>query len=288
MRNELEQRHGVSVTILLVTYNHARFIERAMRSLLGQVAPWPVELVVADDGSSDGTLDLIRKFDGSDPRFRFKYLDGSSNVGITKNYQRGFANCSGTYVAILEGDDYWTSPGKLQRQVEFLENHWECDLCSVNYFVYDEERSDFRPRATPGPSYRQLSARELIADNQVGNFSTCMYRGEALAALPPSIFEVPFYDWIVNICVARTSLIGFIEEPMSVYRQHSHGLWSGLSPVAKLKAMRASLPKYNALTNRVFEAEFKALARRLRNATAEARFKRARIWLTGFELRPMR
>jgi glycosyltransferase involved in cell wall biosynthesis len=278
----------VIVTILLVTYNHARFIGRAMRSLLGQLAPGPVELVVADDGSSDGTLDLIREFDGSDPRFRFKYLDSSSNVGITKNYQRGLANCSGTYVAILEGDDYWTSPGKLQRQVEFLENHWECDLCSVNYFVYDEERSDFRPRVTPGMSYRQLSARELIADNLVGNFSTCMYRREALAALPPSIFEVPFYDWIVNICVARTSLIGFIEEPMSVYRRHSSGLWSGLSPVAKLKAVRAALPKYNALTNRVFEAEFKALARRLRIAIAEARLKRAKSWVTGFELRPMR
>jgi hypothetical protein len=83
-------------------------------------------------------------------------------------------------------------------------------------------------------------------------------------------------------------LIGFIEEPMSVYRRHSSGLWSGLSPVAKLKAVRAALPKYNALTNRVFEAEFKALARRLRIAIAEARLKRAKSWVTGFELRPMR
>ncbi|MFU8787387.1 MAG: glycosyltransferase [Methylobacter sp.] len=252
------------ISVLLVTYNHENYIRQALDALFGQATKEPIELIVADDGSSDNTVSLIKEYENKkDHQFHFKYLDNKINLGITKNYQRGFAACSGDYVAVLEGDDYWISPFKLQRQIEFLDAHWECGLCSANYFVFEETRFHFYPRTAPGTGYRLLSARDLIADNLVGNFSTCMYRKSALSALPKELFEICSYDWIVNICVARSSLIGFIEETMSVYRLHANGVWTQTAPTEKLKAQLALIPVYDTLTDHVYHAEFELLSNRL-------------------------
>jgi len=256
------------LSVLLVTYNQERYIGQALRSLFGQIIDGPVEVIVADDASSDRTLDIIADHEGRDPRFRFTYLDHSANLGITRNYERGFAACTGEYVAVLEGDDYWVSPRKLQRQYDFLEAHWECDLCAVNYFIYEEERAEFTPRITPGDGHRFLGARNQIAENLASNFSTCMYRREALEALPAGLFDATSYDWIVNICIARTSLIGFLEEPMSVYRLHAGGVWTRTSYPDQLRAQLDAIPAYDALTDHVYHSEFGTLANRLRTTIA--------------------
>ncbi len=253
------------LSVLLVSYNHEKHIHQALQSIFRQVIDGPIELVIADDGSSDGTLDIIKEYEEKDSRFHFKYLDNTSNLGITRNYQRGFAACAGAYVAILEGDDYWVSPIKLQRQYDFLDAHWECGLCSVNYFVYEEACAQFTARAAIGNGHRFLGARDLIADNLVGNFSTCMYRKSALDALPWELFEIKSYDWIVNICVARQSLIGFLEEPMSVYRLHSSGIWTQTPRIEKLKVQLDLIPAYDALTDHIFHADFDLLASQLRH-----------------------
>jgi glycosyltransferase involved in cell wall biosynthesis len=261
--NQIERQ---KLSILILTYNHERFITKALDGLLNQNFDYSVEVIVADDASSDSTLSIIKEYEERDSRFRYSYLDNTKNIGITKNYQRGFAACSGEYVAILEGDDYWVSPFKLQRQIDFLNTHWECDLCSVNYFVFEEECSYFEPRIAIGNGHRFITAKNLIAYNLVGNFSTCMYRKTALDKLPPKLFEICSYDWIVNICIARSSLIGFLEEPMSVYRIHSNGLWSKKSTIKKLKEQLASINDYDNLTNNVFHENFELLSNQLQYA----------------------
>ncbi len=253
------------LSVLLVTYNHQDYLHQALRALFAQELHGPIELVVADDSSSDRTLDIIREHEGKDPRFRFKYLDKTSRLGTTRNYQRGFAACTGDYVAILEGDDYWVSPVKLLRQYDFLEAHWECDLCAVNFFMYEQDKARFTPLAAIGSGRRFFGVREMIAGNPVGNFSACMYRRSALDALPQHLFELESYDWIVNICVSRTSLIGFLEEPMSVYRRHAEGVWTQKSDVAKLSSQLHQIPAYDALTDHEFHEEFEALAGRLQH-----------------------
>ena len=256
------------ISILLVTYNHEKYIRQALDGLFGQVIEGSIELIVADDASSDNTLAIIKGYEEKDARFTFKYLDNSRNLGITKNYQRGFTACTGEYVAVLEGDDYWVSPYKLQCQTEFLDGHWECDVCSVNYFVFEENRFHFYPRTAIGNGHRLITARDLIADNLVGNFSTCMYRRAVLLTLPQQLFDILSYDWIVNICVARSSMIGFLEEPMSVYRLHGHGIWSQTPHLEKIKIQLEIIPSYDALTDHVFHVEFEALTNRLQNMLA--------------------
>ena len=188
------QSSSYKLSVLLVTYNHEKYIRQALDALFKQVLDGPIELVIADDGSSDCTLEILKEYEGRDDRFVFNYLEFKGNLGITKNYQRSFAACSGEYVAVLEGDDYWCSPLKLARQVEFLDNHWECSLCSVNYLVYEEDRSAFTPRIPAGTSFKLVGARDLIADNLVGNFSTCMYRKSDLDNLPAALFDIRSYE----------------------------------------------------------------------------------------------
>ncbi|WLI05164.1 glycosyltransferase [Pseudomonas sp. FP597] len=259
------------LSVLLVTYNHELYIERALDSLFSQDFSGAIELVVADDASSDATLKRIQRYEGRDARFTFKYLSPVANLGITRNYQRGFSACLGRYVAVLEGDDYWSSPYKLTRQARFLDQHWECGLCSVNYFVFNEDDASFVSRVKRSDGYRLLTARDLISDNLVGNFSTCLYRKSALETLPAELFDITSYDWIVNICVARNSLIGFIEEPMSVYRVHSRGAWSNVARIEQLEQQLSLIPEYDQLTRQLFHASFAKLQRRLRKAVLLSR-----------------
>lgn len=271
----------LKLSVLLVTYNHEGYVGRALESLFKQDYPGTIELIVADDASTDTTLALIQAYEGRDPRFVFKYLAADANIGITRNYQRGFAACTGEYTAVLEGDDYWISPKKLSRQLAFLDEHWECDLCAVNYFVLYEASATFSERAPIGRAHRFLSARDLIADNLVGNFSTCMYRKSALDALPADLFEIRSYDWIVNICVASHSLIGFLEEPMSVYRVHSSGAWSNYEQQDKLKLQLSLITTYDQLTQQRFHAEFSRLGHDLRKVIQLERVGHLTKGMTG-------
>lgn len=255
----------VTLSILLVTYNHEKYIRQALSNLFKQIFDGPIELIVADDRSTDSTLSIIKEHEGIDTRFQFKYLIESKNLGITKNYKRGFEACTGEYIAVLEGDDYWINPRKLQRQVDFLKEHWESNVCSVNYYIFEEESARLSPRLAPSAGHRFISARELIADNIVGNFSTCVYRRSALSMLPDTLFDLKSYDWITNITLSRNSLIGFLEEPMSVYRLHSEGIWTQTSNIDKLKAQLEVLPAYDALTDHVFHEDFERLSSHLRH-----------------------
>jgi glycosyltransferase involved in cell wall biosynthesis len=262
----------LKLSILIVTYNHERFITKALDSLLNQNFDCSVEVIIADDGSSDNTLAIIKDYEGKDSRFKYGYLDKTKNLGITKNYQRGFAACSGEYVAVLEGDDYWISPFKLRKQADFLDEHLECDLCSVNYFVFEEDQSDIFPRTLISSGYRLITARDLIEDNLVGNFSTCMYRKSAINKLPRNLFEICSYDWIVNICIARNSFIGFLNEPMSVYRLHSEGVWSQMTNIEKMTNQIELIPQYDELTEYVFHENFEVLSNQLKRAIKIKRY----------------
>src|SRR6202000_3058065 len=146
----------------------------------------------------------------------------------------------------------WVAPHKLAKQRDFLDVRLECDLCSCNYYVFEESRAQFTPRWAPGPGHMLWGARELIADNVVGNFSTCMYRRSALAAIPQRVYDYKSYDWILNILIARHSFIAFLHEPMSVYRLHGDSVWSVLPANDKLKAQRDLLPIYDELTDKMF------------------------------------
>jgi glycosyltransferase involved in cell wall biosynthesis len=253
------------LSILIVSYNHARFIRRSLEGLLMQdFRSGGVEVVVADDKSTDRTLEIIHEMLDDVPWLTVRYLDVEANLGITRNYQRGFAACRGDYVAVLEGDDYWTYPGKLRRQAAFLDSHRECSACTTNCLIHKAEQNSFDLRLPQTTGYQLVDARQQVVANIPGNFSTYMYRLEALRSLPEEMFKLVAYDWLVNICVARSGPIGVLHRPMSVYNIHETGAWSKLSELDKMRKQLSVIEGYDDVTGHVFHAEFAVVAKSLR------------------------
>ena len=112
------------LSVGIITYNHASFIRQCLDSVLMQKADFDFEIVVGDDGSVDGTQEVLKEYQGLYPN-KIVLLLNDKNEGISKNYKNVLTRCRGKYVALCEGDDYWTAEDKLQKQVEFLESHKE-------------------------------------------------------------------------------------------------------------------------------------------------------------------
>ncbi len=110
------------LNIALLTYNHAEFIERALNSVLNQKTNFPFLIIVGDDGSTDGTQDILKSYLKKYPD-QIKLLLSPKNFGVFHNIHKLLKACTAPYIAILEGDDYWSYPNKLQAQVDFLVHH---------------------------------------------------------------------------------------------------------------------------------------------------------------------
>ena len=251
------------VSILLVTYNHEKYISEALDCILIQNVDFNYEVIVADDFSTDHTLEIVEKYRDKRPDIFF-ILNLVKNVGITKNYQRGFKACSGEYIAVLEGDDYWTSPFKLKKQVEFLDNHRECVLTFNRFVVFDMDSK--RQNVQPWPvndDFQYIMVTDLVKDNFIGNFSTCVYRTDVIKKIDDSLYDLTVYDWMLNIVVAQQGLIGYIPDVMSVYRLHSAGTWTQKSQNEKIQDTINLMEVYDKYLEYKYTAEFSEHKNRL-------------------------
>lgn len=245
------------LSVLLVTYNHEAFIRQAVDSVLMQQTDFEFEIIVADDHSTDATVAIIAEYQAEHQNIRI--LGSKQNVGITRNYQRGFAACRGEYVAILEGDDFWISPNKLSAMATFLDEHPQCSLC-FHRLIRLEEESD---QALSYPPINMttssvLSAAQLATENFIGNFSTCVYRRKVVERLDPALFEMKVYDWMFNIAVAQHGLIGYVPEVMSVYRAHASSIWSAKQEAEHKLELFELIDEYNSYLGFKYDEEFQA------------------------------
>ncbi len=125
------------VSILMPTYNHEKFIEEAVRSALAQKTDYLFELLINDDVSTDGTLSIAKRLAEQNPDV-IKVFTHEKNQGLLKSYKFLLEQARGKYIAVLESDDIWTDPLKLQKQISFLEAHDDYSLVCTDYFTIDE------------------------------------------------------------------------------------------------------------------------------------------------------
>jgi len=129
------------VSVAMITYNHENFIAQAIESVLMQETDFQVELILGEDCSTDGSRRIVREYADKYPHV-IRALLPEHNLGMQKNGAAVFDACKGEYIACLEGDDYWTCPDKLQKQVEILENNQEYGLVytDVDFYYQDTGR----------------------------------------------------------------------------------------------------------------------------------------------------
>lgn len=216
------------VSVLMVTYNHKKFINQAIESVLEQKSNFSYEIVIGDDNSNDKTTDIVLDYQSKYPE-TIKVLLANQNLGhytgnVSLNFVRTYRACRGKYIAILEGDDYWTSQYKLQKQVDFLEKNNECSTCFHNVRVIYE--SQYR---APEIFINNLTKDSFdLSDILKFNFiPTCsvMFRNGLFEEIPGWCYKTPMFDWPLHILNAHYGEMAYIKDIMAVYRIRQEGIW---------------------------------------------------------------
>lgn len=227
----------MKVSVSITAYNHEPYIAQAIQGVLAQETEFDFEIVVGDDGSTDGTrevvLDLARRHPGRIwPVFPAQnHGDGGKRIFLAT-----IRACRGGYIATLDGDDYWTSPRKLQGQADFLDLHPECPMCFHDVLKVHEDGS--RPPARyNGPDQPRFSTLEDMLRRCLPAACTPLFRREVLDAVPDWYLDLPFGDWPLYILAAQRGPVGYLDEVWGVYRLHAGGMWSRLSSIERLEGI---------------------------------------------------
>jgi len=225
----------MKVTVSLITYNHAQFIAQAIESVLMQQTRFDFELLIGEDDSRDGTREIVTGYKARYPDRIRLFLNDRKNVVYVNgkptgqwNFANNIRNTRGEYVALLDGDDYWTSPLKLQKQVDFLEDNRDCALCFHNVRILDEAEPTRLELHHTTPMRDKYEIEDLLRGNFMHTCSV-VFRSGLFEDFPSWFFKCPLGDWPLHVLNAQHGRIGYLDEVMAVYRKHGKGAWSGQS-----------------------------------------------------------
>lgn len=212
------------VSVCCVTFNHEKYISQAIDGFLMQKTNFPFEVVIGEDCSVDATLSIIKDYQAAHPNL-FKVVAHEKNIGAAENFKKIYESIESKYIAFCEGDDFWTSPHKLQKQIDFLENNPEYSICchkSENYIQGSNTVSSYFPASE---SEKDLTIYDLFQAN-IANTCTFVYRNHNIKI--PTFFEnLSLGDWPLHILHAEHGKIKYLPDNMARYRIHSNGAWSG-------------------------------------------------------------
>lgn len=219
----MNEVRDIFVSVIMITYKHEQFIAKAIEGVLMQKCDFEVELIIADDCSPDKTEEKVFQIIKNHPKNSWiKYTKHKTNKGMISNFNWALNQCKGKYIAMCEGDDYWTDPLKLQKQVDFLEANPKMSAVVhpskiINVLKKIESTTE---RNLPVKlkyqhilSSRKFHTNSVVLKNEImQNFITGVYSGDRA---------------MYFLCMANGP-IGFINEIMSVYRVTGTGASSTL------------------------------------------------------------
>ena len=221
------------VSICCLTYNHAPYIRKCLDGFLIQQVNFPIEIIVHDDASTDGTQDILRNYKEKHPDLFHLILQTENQYSKGKQVAMEFLfpKVKGKYMAFCEGDDYWTDSHKLQKQVDFLEAHPDHSLCchaTRQYIQQTGELSKWKlPKQVEGRSF-SFTCRDWTYYGWFFWPLSVVFRKSCLDVYFLSSFPL-CRDVHTFYSLLRHGKGYFMDECMSVYRRHDSGVWSGIS-----------------------------------------------------------
>lgn len=249
------------VSICLISYNQEAYILDALKGIAMQEVDFDYELLVADDCSTDRTLDVIREYIPASGIKNVRYLQREKNLGIGGNWFNALRQSRGRFVAPLEGDDYWTDRMKLALQVEMLlaDESLSGSFHNVEERYVDANKHSFLYNSS---SVAGLIDTSLLASANMMQTCSLMYRGDLVRDSPVWVYEMSMVDWPLNLYCSGYGPFGYIPKVMGVHRLHSESAWSFLP---KNDIMNNVLKAYDRMING-FELSFPETAAYLRQA----------------------
>lgn len=226
------------VTIRCLVYNHEPFLRQCLDGFVMQQTDFRFEAIVHDDASTDGSAAIIREYAAKYPDIIKPIYETENQYSKRDGSIRRIMNAHmrGKYVAYCEGDDYWTDPMKLQKQVDFLESHPDYVLCSHRFKIYNQSKQqmgdDWHDDITAPFSYNLNS---LIHDNWYHTPVTVVYRYAAFCMEEYEKYKNA-KDATLYFYLLKKGNGYMMTEQMAVYREHSGGVWSGVPYYNRLRA----------------------------------------------------
>lgn len=218
---DLGMTSAPTVSVVTITYNHEAFIRDTLDGFVSQRVDFPVEFIIADDASTDGTAEIIQSYADSHPELIRPILRGK-NVGIHANLTDAMSSARGRYLALCEGDDYWTDPEKLTKQVDYLDAHPEASVCFHPVRVSWVDGSTADSEFPPANWRRGLSINTLLYRNFIQTNSVMYRRLSTYDDVPQDIMPL---DWYIHVRHAMQGKVAMLPDTMGVYRRHPQGVW---------------------------------------------------------------
>jgi glycosyltransferase involved in cell wall biosynthesis len=202
----------------MIAYNQEDFIAEAIESILAQKTTFPVEIVIGDDNSKDRTGEICSEYAARFPG-KIKYHYREKNIGMMPNFIKTLGECDGKYLAVCEGDDFWTDATKLQRQVDFMEAHPEVSLCCHNHSVLANGET-LHANEDIAEDVKILETEDYMR-NPFFHTSSYFFRRDAQPAPYPDWYrDVLAGDHFLVLFLSMKGKIGYLNQRMSVFRNH--------------------------------------------------------------------
>lgn len=207
----------------MICYNQEQYIAEAINSVLVQQTKFNVELIISNDCSTDNTdVIIVELIDDYKKDIRIRYYNHDHNLGVKENFAWALSKVRGKYIALCEGDDYWTYPLKLQKQVDFLETNTEYSICFHAVKKYDQLNNIKTSQNIQ--SSKEFSKDKILLANMLHTVSF-VFKSEHLASSDLlSNNETIGGDRLIAIMMAEAGKLFLMKDEMAVYRIHPQGV----------------------------------------------------------------
>ncbi len=232
------------VSVIMITFNQEKYIEEAINGVLMQECDFEYELIVANDHSYDHTDQVVQRILYANPKNHLiKYVNRNTNLGQTKNFINAFLHSKGKYIAVCEGDDYWTDPHKLQKQVDFLEKNAGYSMVCHDALVINQKNNTSKLFYQPNLKQNTYSTKYTLKNRHFCPTASLVFRKKSLMNFSNFQF-IPFAgDHVLVQLLSLDGLLFRMTDVMSVYRKHHEGV----SQIAKPFMIEVLTNKIEAL-----------------------------------------
>jgi glycosyltransferase involved in cell wall biosynthesis len=216
------------VSVCVVTYNDRDYIAQCMESLLIQKTTFKVEFLIHDDASTDGTTEIIKKYEREHPdKFNNVYQEENQFLKQNTLVNILFKNAKGKYIALCHGDDYWTDPAKLQKQIDFLEVNPGFSMCFHNVMI-KEEYTDMSLRKGDR-LFNPVMKKDVfefsdVVDGWLANTSSIVFRSSCINTFPDWFNKCMSGEIVIIAFNAAMGNIKYLNFVGSVYRMNDNGV----------------------------------------------------------------
>lgn len=213
----------VMLTVCCITFNHAKYIKQCIEGLLMQKADFKYQILIHDDASTDGTQEILSDYAKENPIITLvQQTENQYSQGKNPYIEHLIPKAEGKYLAICEGDDYWTDPYKLQKQVDFLENNPTYSMCFHSVTIVDEIKNTSYSKEVDNS--KEFPSSQILLANMLHTVSFVLRKDDLINSKFLADNKTFGGDRLIVLIMSELGKLYFMKDNMAVYRIHSGGI----------------------------------------------------------------